>query len=37
MNGKDSYSGLDLWTRKMLLGSFRVFFRHVPVTYHAFA
>ena len=37
MNGKDSYSGLELRTRKMLLGSFRVFFRHVPVTYHAFA
>ena len=31
MNGKDQYSGLDLRTRKMLLGSFRVFFRHMPV------
>lgn len=26
MNGKDLYSALDLRTRKMLLGSFRVFF-----------
>lgn len=31
MNGKGQYSGLDLRTRKMLLGSFRVFFRHMPV------
>ena len=31
MNGKDQYSGLDLRTRKMMLGSFRVFFRHMPV------
>lgn len=37
MNGKDQYSGLDLKTRKMLLGSFRVFFRHMPVKYHTFA
>ena len=37
MNGKDQYSGLDLRTRKMLLGSFRVFFRHMPVRYHTFA
>ena len=37
MNGKDQYSGLDLRTRKMLLGSFRVFFRHMPVKYHTFA
>ena len=37
MNGKDLYSGLDLKTRKMLLGSFRVFFRHMPVKYHTFA
>ena len=37
MNGKDLYSGLDLRTRKMLLGSFRVFFRHMPVKYHTFA
>ena len=37
MNGKDQYSGLDLRTRKMLLGSFRVFFRHIPVRYHTFA
>ena len=37
MNGKDQYSGLDLGTRKMLLGSFRVFFRHMPVKYHTFA
>ena len=34
MNGKDQYSGLDLRTRKMPLGSFRVFFRHMPVRYH---
>ena len=27
MNGKDQYSGLDLRTRKMMLGSFRVFFK----------
>ena len=37
MNGKGLYSGLDLRTRKMLLGSFRVFFRHMPVRYHTFA
>ncbi len=37
MNGKDMYSGLDLGTRKALLGSFRVFFRHTPVRYHTFA
>lgn len=37
MNGKDLYSGLDLGTRKMLLSSFRVFFRHMPVKYHTFA
>lgn len=37
MNGKDLYSGLDLRTRKTLLGSFRVFFRHIPVRYHTFA
>ena len=37
MNGKDLYSALDLRTRKMLLGSFRVFFRHMPVKYHTFA
>lgn len=37
MNGKGQYSGLDLRTRKMLLGSFRVFFRHTPVRCHAFA
>ena len=36
MNGKDLYAGLDLKTRKMLLGSFRVFFRHTPATYHTF-
>ena len=33
----DQYSGLDLRARKMLLGSFRVFFRHMPVRYHTFA
>lgn len=37
MNGKDLYSAFDLRTRKMLLGSFRVFFRHMPVKYHTFA
>ena len=37
MNGKDQYPGLDLRTRKMILGSFRVFFRHMPVKYHTFA
>ena len=37
MNGKDAYAGLDLKTRKVLLGSFRVFFRHMPVRYHTFA
>lgn len=37
MNSKDLYSALDLRTRKMLLGSFRVFFRHMPVRYHTFA
>ena len=33
----DIYSGLDLGTRKVLLGSFRIFFRHTPVRYHTFA
>lgn len=37
MNGKDLYSGFGLRARKMLLGSFWVFFRHMPVKYHAFA
>ena len=37
MNGKDLYSELGLRTRKTLLGSFRVFFRHIPVRYHTFA
>ena len=37
MNGKDRYSGLDVRTRKMPLGSFRVFFRHMPVRYRTFA
>ena len=37
MNGKDLYSGIDLRTRKMMFGSFRVFFRHMPVKYHTFA
>lgn len=37
MNGKDQYSGLDLRTRKMLLGSFRAFSHHIPVRCHAFA
>ena len=37
MDGKDMYSGLDLGTRKALLGSFRVFFRHTPVRHRAFA
>ena len=37
MNGKDLYSGLDLRARKMMLGSFRVFFRHMPMRYHTFA
>ena len=37
MNGKDQYSGLDVRTRKMPLGSFRVFFRHMPVRYRTFA
>ena len=37
MNGKDQHSGLDLRTRKMMLGSFRVFFRHMPVRYRTFA
>ena len=30
MNGKDQYSGLNLGTRKMLLGSFRVFSATCP-------
>ena len=37
MNGKDMYSGLDPGTRKALLGSFRVFFRHTPVRCRTFA
>ena len=37
MNSKDMYSGLDLGTRKALLGSSRVFFRHTPVRHHTFA
>ena len=37
MNGKDMYSGLDPGTRRVLLGSFRVFFRHTPVRCRTFA
>ena len=37
MNGKDMYSGLDLGTRKVPPGSFRVFFRHAPARCRTFA
>ena len=37
MSGKDMYSGLDPGTRKALLGSLRVFFRHAPVRCRTFA
>ncbi len=37
MNGKDMYSGLGPGTRRVLLGSFRVFFRHAPVRCRTFA
>ena len=37
MDGKELYSGLDLRARKMLLASFRVFIRHMPVRYRTFA
>ena len=37
MNSKDMYSGLDPGTRKALLGSSRVFFRHTSVRHHTFA
>lgn len=33
MYGKDAYRGLGLETRKQLLSSFRVFFRHLPISY----
>lgn len=36
MNGKGQYAGLDFKVRKVMLGTFRVFFRHVPVKYHTF-
>lgn len=36
MNGKGVYAPLDLRSRKILLGTFRVFFRHTPVSYHTF-
>lgn len=33
LNGRDAYEGLDMGTRKRLLSSFRVFFRHLPIRY----
>lgn len=36
MNKKDSYKCLDMHTRKKLLQSFRIFFRHVEIRYHTF-
>jgi hypothetical protein len=33
LNGHDAYKSMDLATRKRLLSSFRVFFRHLPVRY----
>ncbi len=34
LNGHGPYENLDLATRKRLLSSFRVFFRHTPIRYH---
>ncbi|MDO4798843.1 MAG: DUF3800 domain-containing protein [Coriobacteriales bacterium] len=33
LNGHDRYEGMDLATRKRLLSTFRVFFRHLPIRY----
>lgn len=33
MNGKDAYKDMPIETRKRLMSSFRVFFRHLPVRY----
>lgn len=33
LNGHDDYEGMDLATRKRLLSTFRVFFRHLPIRY----
>lgn len=37
MNGKDAYKDMPIETRKRLLSSFRVFFRHLPVRYWTLA
>lgn len=37
LNAKDEYKSLPPETRKKLLSSFRVFFRHLPIRYWAFS
>ena len=36
LNGHDDYRGMSMETRKRLLSAFRVFFRHLPITYVTF-
>ena len=33
LSGHDAYEGMDVATRKKLLSAFRVFFRHLPISY----
>ena len=37
MNRKGDYRFLDLTTRKKILSTFRVFFRHTPIKYYSFS
>lgn len=37
LNGHDAYEGMDIATRKRLLSAFRVFFRHLPISYELVA
>ena len=37
LNGHDDYAGMELAERKRLLSAFRVFFRHMPITYTCIA
>lgn len=36
LNGHEGYRGLDAQTRAKMLASFRVFFRHLPISYKSF-
>lgn len=37
LTGHDAYEGMDVATRRRLLSSFRVFFRHLPICHTTFA